>query len=351
MVQRRWSWRLPRAPEARCTRDLAFWTIPGSERTLLCDLWQPPAGINPSGMAIIYLHGSAWYLIGKDCGTRPFFRHLAAQGHIVMDVAYRLCPETNFIGMVGDAKRAVAWMKAHAADFGARPDQVVLMGGSAGGHIALLAAYTPNQPNLTPADLKRTDTSALAVVSYYGVPDLRAYELSARRFQPPDRSGSPARQPPGRMAMLIYRSIFGRALKPDQLPPLPSHRQMMTDLVGGLPDEVSELFDLASPIHHVSAASPPTLHFQGANDHIVPVESARSLHRALSAAGVPAVYVEFPRTLHAFDLIVPPLFSPAGQAALYDLERFLACVAALTVRARLPSLSAISPSALVVSRG
>jgi dipeptidyl aminopeptidase/acylaminoacyl peptidase len=60
------------------------------------------------------------------------------------------------------------------------------------------------------------------------------------------------------------------------------------------------MYDLASPISHVSAASPPTLLFQGKHDWIVPVASARRLYHALAAAGVPVVYVEFPRTVHGF---------------------------------------------------
>jgi acetyl esterase/lipase len=76
-----------------------------------------------------------------------------------MDVAYRLCPETGAVGMVGDAKRAVAWMKAHAAEYGASPEKVVLMGASAGAHIALLTAYATNHPRLTPDDLREVDTS------------------------------------------------------------------------------------------------------------------------------------------------------------------------------------------------
>jgi acetyl esterase/lipase len=99
----------------------------------------------------------------------------------------------------------------------------------------------------------------------------------------------------------------------------------MLDLVGGQPDEAPDMYDLASPIHHVSAASPPTLLFQGEHDWIVPVASARRLYQALAAAGAPVVYAEFPRTVHGFDLLFPRL-SPAGQAALYDLERFLTCV-------------------------
>jgi acetyl esterase/lipase len=101
---------------------------------------------------------------------------------------------------------------------------------------------------------------------------------------------------------------------------------MMRNLVGGSPDDVPEMYDLASPIHHVTASCPPTLLFQGTHDAVVPLEAARRLHRALEAAGVPVVYVEYPWTEHAFDLMYPPLANPAAKTALHDLERFLACI-------------------------
>jgi acetyl esterase/lipase len=328
MLRRRWTWRAPNAPEPRWTRDVAFWTIPGSDRKLLADIWQPPISVEPSGIAIVYLHGSAWYLWDKDCGTRPFFRRLAAQGHVVMDVAYRLCPEVDVIGMVGDAKRALAWMKANAAKFGVNPQQVVLMGASAGGHVALLAAYSSDHPRLTPEELRDVDTSACAVVSYYGVPDLHDYwEYAVSHFvdRPEQPTAAAERPRPGRMDALTTRMLCGRWLATEQLPPPPPHHRIMFDLVGGQPNEVPNMYDLASPIRHVSAASPPTLIFQGEHDWIVPVASARRLYHALAAAGATVVYVEFPRTVHGFDLLFPRL-SPPGQAALYDLERFLACV-------------------------
>lgn len=331
MLARRWSLGVPRVPEPRWTRDIAFWTIPGSERRLLADLWEPPAGVAPSGTAIVYLHGSAWYLMDKDVLTRPFFRHLAAQGHVVMDVAYRLCPEVDVRGMVADAKRAVAWMKANAERYGASPERVVLMGASAGGHIALLGAYAPNHPQFTPEELRGVDTSVAAMVSYYGVPDMRAYgeHTVARLTNPPEQPHmTRGQRPPSPFAQSINRLVLGRTLTAEQSPPAPLYRQTMRELLGGLPDEVPEMYDLASPIHHVSPASPPTLLFQGEHDSIVPVASARRLRDALTAAGVPVVYVEFPRTEHAFDILYPPFVGPAAQAALYDLERFLAYVAA-----------------------
>jgi acetyl esterase/lipase len=103
MLPNRWTWQLPDAPAGRVEQDIAFWTLPDGSK-LLADVWQPPAGVQPSGLAVIYFHGSGWHLLDKDFGTRFFFRHLAAQGHVVMDVAYRLCPEAEVVGMVGDAK-------------------------------------------------------------------------------------------------------------------------------------------------------------------------------------------------------------------------------------------------------
>ena len=67
-------------------RDLSFWTIPGTDRDLLCDVWRPNDG-SGSGLGIVYLHGGAWFIMDKDFGTRPLFNHLVAQGHTVMDVA------------------------------------------------------------------------------------------------------------------------------------------------------------------------------------------------------------------------------------------------------------------------
>jgi hypothetical protein len=43
MVGRWWGGRLPTAPEPRLRQDLVFATVPGTDRRLVCDLWQPPA--------------------------------------------------------------------------------------------------------------------------------------------------------------------------------------------------------------------------------------------------------------------------------------------------------------------
>ena len=333
MLKRRWAGYVPARRGVRCHRDLPFWTVPGAGRQVLCDLWQPPEGTPPSGLGIVYLHGGAWHWMDKGFGTRPFFGHLAAQGHVVMDVAYRLCPEVGIHGMVTDARRAVAWIKTNAASYGVDPGRVVLAGGSSGGHVALLAAYASGHPGLTPDGLGETDTSVRAVVAYYGMSDAGAvYEHFCAAF------GSLGKAPASGKTGILHRltgtmsrlGTGGDAAEPDfsfgrDVGQIGLFPWLMANLLGGLPDEVPEVYQLASPVAHVGPGSPPTLLLQGAHDSFLPARVTRALHARLLEAGVPSVYVEFPGTEHGFDLVLPRV-APAAQAALYDVERFLALV-------------------------
>ena len=65
-------------------------------------------------------------------------------------------------------------MKSNASRYGVNPDKIVLGGGSAGGHLALLAVYTPQHPELTPDDLNGADLSVCGVIFHYGPTDLLA---------------------------------------------------------------------------------------------------------------------------------------------------------------------------------
>jgi acetyl esterase/lipase len=334
MLSRRRVLRLPRASKPRWERDVPFATIPGTDRQLVADLWQPAAGVERTGTAIVYLYGGSWHFFDKDVLTRPLFRQLTAQGHVVMDAAHRSCPETDVIGMVGDVHRAVAWIKVNAERYGIDPERVVVMGGSSGAHIALLAAYAPHEPALVPEELHGADTSVTAVVSWYGIPEMAS---AVRRWRGQAKATpSPRvweRKEPGRAANLVNRLVLGRPLTAAQSPPAPPVPQLVRNLLG-TEDEHAPMADLASPIHHVHPACPPTLMFQGTHDAVVPLEAARRLHRALATAGVPVVYVEYPWTEHAFDLMYPPLANPAAKAALYDLERFLVCVTPVAAQVR-----------------
>jgi acetyl esterase/lipase len=309
MVQKRWTWflQMKASPETIWERDIPFWTIPGTDRQLLCDVWRP-AESNVSGLAFIYYHGGGWAAFDKDFCTRPFFRHLAEQGHTVMDVAYRLCPEVDIYGMIGDVKRAIAWMKANADRFGVDPEKIVLGGGSAGGHLALLGGYTSEHPDLAPEDVNNADLSVCGVISYYGPADLLA------TYQHEN-----------------LKEIFG------DLPTVPigtkvdpNERLQYTGrldiLLGGHPEDALHMYHLATPTTHVRPGCPPTLLIQGNKDFVTPVGATCELYKKLVESGVPAINVVFPWTDHAFDLILPQI-SPPAQSALYNVDRFLALLA------------------------
>lgn len=300
MLHNRWMGLISRPIKPSFDHDVPFWKVTGSERVLLCDIWQPSSGIPPSGIGFIYLHGSAWHYSDKDHGTRPLFAHLAAQGHVVMDVAYRLCPEVDLWAMAGDVKRAVAWLKANASQYGVDPEKIVLAGGSAGAHLALLAAYSPYDPKFTPVEIQGLDLSVKGVVSYYGPPDLCAF----------------------------FQEGFGRVNT------LAEAEKIQRNLLGGLVEDIPEVYQFASPITHIHPGCPATLIFQGSHDMGVPVESVRFFSRRLAESGIPVVYIEFPQTDHGFDIQLRILklgnrsqYSPAAQAAWYDLDRFLGLLA------------------------
>ena len=102
-----------------------------------------------------------------------------------------------------------------------------------------------------------------------------------------------------------------------------SHEDMLAEMLGGTPREIPDTYKLLSPIYHVDDKSPPTLLLQGADDVFDLAPGVRGLQAKLKEANVPVVWVEFPNTEHAFDLMVPQI-SPVAQAATYDVERFLA---------------------------
>jgi len=165
-----------------------------------------------------------------------------------------------------------------------------------------LAGYTPQHPELTPEDLKNADLSVCGVISYYGHTDLlTAYEhygLQQMEGLPPVPTG------------------------PDTIPNRRDIGRMDT-LLGGYPQDVPHMYQLASPPTHVHPGSPPTLLLHEDKDLLVPIGPTCAHYTKLLESGVPAINVVLPWTNHGFDLLFPQI-SPPAQSALYDVDRFLA---------------------------
>jgi acetyl esterase/lipase len=154
---------------------------------------------------------------------------------------------------------------------------------------------------LTPQELNGTDVSVCGLLTYYPPTDLVA---GAKHYNDERKSPVPL------------------GTKVDPKNPM-QYAGRLDILLGGYPEDIPEMYRLASPITHVHPGSPPTLSLRGDRDCLNPKEGNQELYAKLVQSGVPAIDVVLPWTEHAFDLVVPQI-NPVAQSALYDVDRFLA---------------------------
>src|SRR5258705_13188266 len=117
--------------------------------------------------AIVVVHGGAWR--HGDKGENPWSNQwLVERGYLVLDIQYTLAPVADWRVPVKDVQCAVAWLRVHAAELNVDPERVTLLGRSAGGHLALLAAYLPDEANPCAAPGGAPE----AVIAFYAPTDL-----------------------------------------------------------------------------------------------------------------------------------------------------------------------------------
>jgi acetyl esterase/lipase len=121
----------------------------------------------PGGATLVYLHGGAFRSGRKSREARPLLYRLASQGWVCISANYRLSPAVRFPEHLIDAKKVLAWVREHGHQYGADPAVVFVAGSSAGGHLAAMAALTPNDPRFQPG-FERADTSVTAAICLYG---------------------------------------------------------------------------------------------------------------------------------------------------------------------------------------
>jgi acetyl esterase len=122
---------LPAGPEVAAAEDLE---LPGRDGPIAARRYRA-ALEDPPGV-VLYFHGGGWVL-GDIEQSDAVCRALAvASGCDVVSVGYRLAPEHRFPAAVHDADDALAWL----LDIGAPASKIVLLGDSAGGNLAAVAA-------------------------------------------------------------------------------------------------------------------------------------------------------------------------------------------------------------------
>jgi acetyl esterase len=234
--------------------DVVYGTAGAGGRPLLTHLYRPiePGGPRP---AVVFVHGGGW------AGGHPFMHirmaeRLAGEGYVAACPHYRLSGEAPWPAALEDAKCAVRWMRANAERLGVDPDRIGVCGGSAGGHLSALVAFTPGRFEGTGGHAdQRSDVAAAALL--YPATDLSLPFV--------DRVAT--------ADLLHHIGIF---------------------LAGADTREVD-------PVTYVSPAAPPVLTLTGDVDGAVPLRGVERLHAALDDAGVPNELVVYEGRNHAFD--------------------------------------------------
>ncbi len=122
----------------------------------------------PAGAPVlIHFHGGHFRTGGKSREARALMYRYASQGWVCISADYRVRRPGRFPASLIDAKQVIAWVRAHAVEYGLDSSLVVVAGSSAGAHLASMAALTPNDPRFQPG-FEHADTSVSAAICLYG---------------------------------------------------------------------------------------------------------------------------------------------------------------------------------------
>ena len=260
----------------------------GAGRRHLGDVYRPRGGMAAGAPVLLQIHGGGWLIGNKQQQGRPLMNRMAAHGWVCVAINYRLAPKAKMPAQIVDVKLALAWIRAHIVEYGGDPGLVVVTGGSAGGHLAAMAALTMNDPQYQPG-FEAADTSVLASVPLYPPTDL----MPLFTFR-----GKRANRVADRTAALV----FGASISSD-------------------PDRYREW----SPITLVTPGAVPFLVIQGSADNLVPVAQTRAFVDVLRAIpGQHVVYLELPGAPHAFEVF----HSVRAEAAIGAVQQFCESVIA-----------------------
>ena len=245
-------------------RDLDF-LAEGREEKL--DLYRPEK--NESGElrpAVVIIHGGGWR--GGDKGRKREFvsgTMLTKAGYVAVSVNYQLQKGKRWPGNLQDCKSAVRWLRKNSKDLSVDGSRIGVIGGSAGGHLALMVAYTGDNPKFAPDLYPGISDKVSACVDMYGITNLLTRCVTDKKGNPTDE--------------LKEHGLFSK------------NRQ-----------QAPALWRNASPVTHVDKNSPPTLIFHGTKDTVVDRDQSKELYEKLQEAGVESELQMIKNARHAWPL-------------------------------------------------
>ncbi|GAA3544597.1 lipase [Aeromicrobium flavum] len=252
--------------------------IPLRGRTLTA-LIHRPTGVGGRRPVIVNFHGGGWVQGSPDQSAWLASRVAAGSGATVISPSYRLAPEHPFPAAVDDTWEALNWIADHADELGLDVDRIGVMGDSAGGNLAAVAAQR-------------------SVVE--GGPRLRAQVL----IYP---------------AVEMYEKFASELRMPDE--PVLSAKNMSAFAHLYLGDAYGTQDPLASPLRAKSFDDLPGAFILTA-DHDPLLDNGVHYRDALQRAGVRVRYREYPGAVHGF--LSLPGVSPVAHRAVSDIVDYVA---------------------------
>lgn len=233
-----------------------------------------PSSTNQSAPCVIVIHGGSW-AEGDSQQLPALNSYLAGRGCTVVSMNYRLAPEFKCPAPVEDVKDLLHYLTQHSTELKIDTTNFILLGRSAGGQIALLAAYTMHDPRIK------------GVISYYAPADM----------------------------------VWGAQVKGYKL--VIDTDKVLSDYIGGLYPEVPGKYVQSSPFEFVDDRSTPTLIIHGAHDCMVGFQHSVHLHKRLDEHHIKNYFLAIPWATHGCDYNIN---GPSGQITTYAVERFIGSV-------------------------
>jgi acetyl esterase/lipase len=223
-------------------------------------------GVTAPQPTLIFIHGGGWTGGTKESQALAIQPYLA-MGLNVANVEYRLARVALAPAPVEDCRCALKWVLSHAKEYGIDPQKIVVAGGSAGGHLALMTGFLPASAGLD-RECSRNDylgpdpvageMKVAAIVNWYGISDVNELLDGAN--------------------MKTYAVRWMGSM---------SNR-----------DEIAKR---VSPLTYVRAGLPPVLTIHGDADPTVPYQQSVRLHKSLTDAGVSNELMTVPGGKHGLD--------------------------------------------------
>lgn len=232
---------------SKIIRDVSY----GKDTAQRMDLYLPESRSVNSTKSIVLIHGGGWNSGSKNdfaAYIDSFKKRMP--DYAIININYRLVNSSNlFPTQEKDIRAAISFIAENSRGYQINANKLVLLGVSAGAHLALLQGYKYKAPKIA------------AIIDFFGPTDLTA----------------------------MYKNPWH--------PMVPFALQMIT---GTTPSANAELYKQYSPVNFVTDGSAPTLILHGAKDNIVDVSQSKTLKDKLDKAGVPNELIIYPGQRHGW---------------------------------------------------